>query len=204
MRVEKKKIKKGRGIAITAGLILLFCLALTPSVGGATAVNVTPATQEVFAGENFSVNITIENMTNMKSDWAKLNFDPSAMNAVEIIEGDFLKTGGTTLGGWIIDNTTGFAGFGYTLLVGTPVNGSGVLATINFITSEEAEGTFNLNLTDVIIKNETADIPVDVYNGTVKILALRRPVPGLSIPAILALIVILTAVTVVSIRRKKK
>ena len=171
---EKKRIKKGRriGIALTAILILLFWLALTTSISGATAVNVTPTTQEVLAGENFSVNITIENVTNMRSDQAILNFDPSAMNAMEIIEGDFLNSSGSTLPVEKINNTEGTAGFAYALLPGgTPLTGSGVLATIKFNTDEEAEGTFDLNLTDVMIKNETAEVPVSVYNGTVKILA---------------------------------
>ena len=208
MKEEKKGIKKGRGIgiAITAVLTLLFWLALTTSIGGATAVNVTPPTREVLAGDNFGVNITIENVTNMKTYGAKLNFDPRAMNALEIIEGGFLKSGGTTLFLWEINNTEGFAIFGNTFLPGgTPVNGSGVLATINFNTSKEADGTYDLNLTEAMINTTAGKIPVDVYNGTVKILG-QKPitVPGLSIPGILVLIVILTTVTVVSVQRKKK
>jgi hypothetical protein len=162
----KTKIKASvMGIAV-----LLVLIGAVPAAVDATAVKVVPASQVVHAGENFSINIAIENVTNMKSDQAILNFDPSAMNAVEIIEGDFLKSGGTTLPVEKINNTEGTAGFAYTLLPGgTPLNGSGVLATIKFNTSEEAEGTFNLILTEVMIKNTTAEVPVHVYNGTVEI-----------------------------------
>jgi len=161
------------GLAVVLVLVLIGAV----SAVDATAVKVVPASQTVHAGETFSVNITIENVTNMKSDQARLYFDVSAMNATEVIEGDFLKTGGTTLGFPIINNAEGFAGFAYTL-VGPPfappytlVNGSGVLATINLNTSEEAEGTFNLTLTEFMIKNDTAEVPVSVYNGSIKILA---------------------------------
>ena len=48
---------------------------------------------------------------------------------------------------------------------------------------QKIEGTFNLNLTDVRINTTAGEIPVDVYNGTVKILAFGRPVPALCMPA---------------------
>jgi hypothetical protein len=154
-------------VSVMGIAVLLVLIGAVPAAVDAAAVKVVPASQAVHAGENFSVNITIENVTNMKTDQARLYFDSSAMNATDVIEGDFLKTGGTTLPIEKIDNTEGFAGFAYTLLSGTPVTGSGVLATIKFNTSEDIEGTFNLNLTNVMIKNETTEIPVDVYNGTI-------------------------------------
>jgi PGF-CTERM protein len=153
------------------GLAVALVLIGAVSAVDATAVKVVPASQTVHASETFSVNITIENVTNMKSDQAVLNFDSRAMNAMEIIEGDFLKSGGTTLPVEKINNTEGTAGFAYTLWSGTPVTGSGVLATIKFNTSGDIGGTFNLNLTEVRIKNGTAEVPVSVYNGSIKILA---------------------------------
>jgi PGF-CTERM protein len=154
------------------GLVVVLVLIDAVYAVDATAVKVVPASQTVHAGETFSVNITIENVTDMKSDQARLYFEPRAKNAaVEIMEGNFLKTGGSTLPIEKIDNTEGFAGFAYTLLSGTPVTGSGVLATIKFNTSEEAGGTYDLYLTDVVINTTAGKVTVEVYNGTIKILA---------------------------------
>ena len=173
----KKRMKTKIKVSITGIAVFLVLIAAVSAVD-ATAVKVVPANQTVHAGENFSVNITIENVTNMKSNQAVLNFDPTAMNATDIIEGDFLKTGGATLPVEIINNTEGTAGFAYTLLSGgSPVTGSGVLVTIKFNTSREIDDSFNLILTDVKIKNTTAEVPVHVYNGTVKILTPPSPTP---------------------------
>jgi len=133
-------------------------------------VKVVPASQTVRGGENFSVNVTIENVTNMDADQARLFFDPSAMNATEGIEGEFLQSGGSTVGfPSIINNIEGFAGFAFMLLEGTPVTGSGVLATMNFNTSDDIEGAFNLNFADVMIGTTAGYVPVDTYNGTISI-----------------------------------
>ena len=171
----KTKIKAS---VILIGIAVFLVLIAAVSTVDATAVKVVPANQTVHAGENFSVNITIENVTNMKSDQARLYFEPNVMNATEIIEGNFLKTGGATLPVEIINNTEGTAGFAYTLLSGgSPVTGSGVLVTIKFNTSEEAGGTYDLYLTDVVINTTAGKVTVDVYNGTVKILTPPSPTP---------------------------
>ena len=53
----------------------------------------------------------------------------------------------------------------------------GVLVTMNFNTSEQAEGTFDLNLTNVKIVHVTGiGIPVDVYNGTVTLIPLNMTI----------------------------
>jgi len=140
-------------------------------VDATVVVKVVPASQTVRGGENFSVNVTIEDVTNMDAAQARLFFDTSAMNATGGIEGEFLKTGGSTFGSPIINNTEGFAGFVYMLLPGgTPVTGSGVvLATMNFNTSDDVEGAFNLNFADVMIGTSAGYVPVDTYNGTISI-----------------------------------
>lgn len=150
-----------------------LCISMIFAVSGVDAtvvVKVVPASQTVRGGENFSVNVTIEDVTNMDAYQARFFFDPSAMNATGGIEGEFLKSGGSTVGAPIINNIEGFAGFVYMLLPGgTPVTGSGVLATLNFNTSDDIEGAFNLNFADVMIGTTAGYVPVDVYNGTISI-----------------------------------
>ena len=135
-------------------------------------VKVEPASQTVRAGDPLSVNVTVENVTDMGMDGAALNFDPSAMQAIAIIEGDFLKSAGATLPVTIIDNMAGTATFSYSLMTpGVGVSGNGTIATINFDTNASAESVFNLNLTKVLLANSTGGrINVaKIFNGTVNL-----------------------------------
>jgi len=134
-----------------------------------TIVKVAPASQTVLPGQNFSVNVTVENVTNMNADGATLHFNSTAMQATGIIEGEFLKSGGSTIPIEEINNTAGTATFAYALISGS-VNGSGVLATIEFTTNASVEGTFDLNLTEVhLVRPNATEIPTEVFNGTVTI-----------------------------------
>jgi len=165
MKIEAKIM--GIGIAV-----LLFCLFPMVSPIDAAVVGVEPTSQTIRPGENFVVSITIENIMDMNADQATLNFDPGAMQATGIVEGEFLKSGGTTIPIKIIDNTTGQATFAYALTTGS-VSGSGTLATINFDTNPSAEkGVFNLDLTNIMLANTIGDtIVIDkISNGTVTIM----------------------------------
>jgi len=138
-------------------------------------VNVTPKVQTVSAGSGFQVNITVENVTFMGADQGTLLFDPTAMQATGVVEGDFLKSAGPTIGAGleIIDNANGFVTFFYSLMThGVGVSGDGTLATIYFDTDATAEGVFNLNLTDVLLADGTGTgIPVETYNGTANLIS---------------------------------
>ena len=214
-RGEKMEGKKGRRIGLTIAattLALLFCVILSASTVGATTVKVDPATQDVTPGDPFSVNVRVEDVTYMAADQAKLNFDPSAMQATGIIEGDFLKTAGTTIGAGFedIDNVNGHVIFGYSLL--TPsigVSGSGTLATINFnMDSAAAPGVYNLNLTDVMLADGDGDtMTVDeITNGTVNT-RVPAAVPGLSgtgFVVAIGLLAVVLAISVGATRRRRK
>ncbi|MEA1944224.1 MAG: dockerin type I domain-containing protein [Euryarchaeota archaeon] len=140
---------------------------------GAAEVKVDPASQTVAAGNNFQVNVVVEDVDDVKGDAAILNFAPGAMQVTGIVEGDFLKAGGSTIGVPSWNNTAGTATFGYTLW-GTfsTVSGSGTLATIRFDTYPDAPADrYDLNLTNVELRNASNElIPIAVSNGTVTIL----------------------------------
>jgi len=156
------------------GVLVILCLVFMVSAVDATTVKIDPATQTLKPGDAFSVNVTVENVTYMAADQATLNFDPSAMQATVIVEGDFLKSAGTTLGAGmeVIDNVNGSVTFFYALMTpGVGVNGSGTLATIYFNTNVSAECTFPLNLTEVALADGDGN-PITVYaiyNGEVKL-----------------------------------
>lgn len=161
--LEMKKV-------LFVGTVLVLVM-ITPIV--ATEVKVDLSSQTIVAGTNFQVNVTVEDVEGMKGDGAGLNFDPDVMQVTGITEGDFLKTGGSTIGVGNWDNTAGTATFGYSLGIGawTTVDGSGTLATIKFDTYPDAiGGTYDLNLTDVELRNAgNVLIPTDTSNGTVTI-----------------------------------
>lgn len=137
-------------------------------------VRVFPVSQTVSAGGNFSVDILVEDVAYLDGGQAALNFDPAVVNAVEIIEGDFLESGGSTWGVEKINNSEGIAIFAYSLIGNiTYVNGSGVLATVKLNVSKDAEGTFDLTLTDVklIDVNSAHILPIEVDNGSFTVLS---------------------------------
>ena len=189
------------GTAITALLLLWL---VTVGFAGATVVKIEPPTQGVSAGEGFSVDVVVEDVTDMAANGAILHFEPNAMQATKIIEGDFLKSSGTTLPVEFIDNTAGTVTFAYALNTGS-VGGSGPLATIEFTAATSAEGTFDLDLTDVeLYDSNLILIPRDMINGTVTIGGAGPtppPTPGFRVIEVVAVIGILAILF--AIRRRK-
>ena len=164
------KVKK---IAIGATVMVLLLLWLvTPGFAGATVVKIEPSTQNVLAGEGFSVDVTIEDITDMAANGAILHFEHSSMQATGITAGVISTFPVTT-----IDNTAGTVTFAYALQTGS-YTGSGVLATIEFTAAASAEGTFELDLTDVELYDPNLNlIPTGVSNGTVTITSKPTPTP---------------------------
>jgi hypothetical protein len=155
---------------ILIGTVLVLVMIAS---AGATEVRVDPASQTIAAGDPFHVDIIIEDVADLVADQAILNFDPDVMHATGIIEGDFLKTVGSTLGVGEWDNTEGTATFSYSFSnLLDKVSGSGTLATIEFNTYPDApSGTYDLSLTDVMLINiSDAEISTDTSDGTVTIL----------------------------------
>ena len=207
---EKMEIKKRRGIGLTVvGLTLLFCVISTITLAGAAVVEVVPADQTVTAGESFSVDVRVKDVTYMAADEVNLSFDPDVMSvpASGVTEGGFLKTGGATSNVTDINNASGFVKFAYLLKTPhTGVNGSGILATINFDTDPSAApGTYNLDLTNVkLADGDNQPITVDeINNGTVTIQS-AAPVPGLSGTGMVAVIGVLAIVLAISVRATRK
>jgi hypothetical protein len=157
---------------ILIGTVLVLVMVAS---AGATEVRVSPASQTVTAGDPFHVDVVVVDVDDLKGNAATLNFDPGAMQVTGITEGDFLKTGGSTIGIGNWDNTAGTAAFGYSLGTGTwtTVSGSGTLATIEFdIYPDALGGTYDLTLNNVEIGDANNELlPRDVVDGTVTILS---------------------------------
>ena len=193
---------KNTAIGTTVAALLLFWLVTFAPVG-ATVVKIEPATQSVSPGEGFSVDVTIEDITDMAANGAILHFEPNAIQATSIIEGDFLKRSGTTLPVEIIDNTAGTVTFAYALSTGS-VGGSGPLATIQFTAAASAEGTFDMDLTDVELYDSNLNlIQAGVSNGTVIIGGAGPAPPTLGFSGIEVVVAIGILAILFVIKRRK-
>ena len=174
---EKMKIKAGTSISIIGITVFLILMGAVSAVDAAV-VRVEPASQPVSAGEDFSVDVYVDTVTELTADGAILHFDPAAMRATAVTEG--ITSGYPKFFTCEeIDNTTGLVTFTYGLSPGSSVSGSGPLATINFTADELTEGTYNLDLTDVELYDEIGPIPTEgIYNGTVIITGGPSPTPS--------------------------
>ncbi|MEA1944223.1 MAG: cohesin domain-containing protein [Euryarchaeota archaeon] len=189
---------------ILIGTVLVLVMITS---AGATEVKVDPASQTIAAGDVFYVDVTVKDVVGMKGDAAILNFDPGVMQVTGIVEGDFLKAGGSTLSVFTWDNTAGTATFGYSLSGASTVTGSGTLATIRFDTYPDAPtGTYDLSLTDVELRDASNEliIPIYVVDGTVTILNTSVPVPVLSGTGVIVLVGMLAVVLAISVTRRER
>lgn len=184
-----KKNASFKNIVAVTVLVSLWLVMTSTLVGtsAAVVVKVDPPTQAVTAGDVWSVNVIVENVTKLGADQATLHFDPQAMSVSQVTEGDFLKSAGTTLGAGleVIDNVNGQVTFFYSLTEqGSGITGSGTLATIGFDTDPSANSgdVFDLSLTNVLLVNGTGSfIPVDtIFNGTC---AINGPEPTPTTPS---------------------
>jgi len=172
-----------------------------------TTITPNPPSEAPEVGQAFEVNVTISNVTDL-FDWQiMLIFDTTILNATDVTEGPFLKQGGDTYFPTPdINNdynaTHGYVFAGSTLMGGTGVNGSGVLATICFV--GEAEGISNLVLDvsgqiygfkTLLENSEGAEIPFDIVVTQVQV------VPEY-IPLALLITFIVTATLLVAMKKK--
>ena len=89
----------------------------------------------IHTGDTFTLDIRAENIPNMAGWQFDIAFDPAALEAVDVSEGNFLKTdGGTTFfQGGTIDNATGkITGLNAARLSTQGVSGTGTLLQVRF------------------------------------------------------------------------
>jgi len=123
--------------------------------------------QEHTIGETFTIDLYINNVTDLWSWQAGMTFNASALRCLSFEEGPFLKQGGTT--SWtpgVIDNNAGIIYPHYCTLTGSvPVSGNGVLGTITFKVIYYGNST--LHPTNVILKDKNSNIiPSQVCDGS--------------------------------------
>ncbi len=92
-------------------------------------------TTNLLAGDTFTLNLNAENITDFAGWQADITFDPNALEAVEVTEGDFLKSegGNTFFQAGTIDNTAGkITDLFSARIAESGVSGSGTLLSVAF------------------------------------------------------------------------
>ncbi len=113
----------------------------------------------IHTGDTFTLDILAENVFDMAGWQFDITFDRAILEAVNVIEGDFLKTGGSTtfFQGGSIDNVAGkITGLSAARLSAEGVTGSGTLLQVNF--KAKSGGETKLTLQNFQFGSVTGDI----------------------------------------------
>ena len=112
------------------------------------SVGYTFSESNIHAEDTFTLDIRAENVIDFAGWQFDIVFDPAVLEAVEVNEGDFLKTdGGTTFfQEGTIDNTTGkIIGLNATRFNEDGATGTGTLLSVTFLAKAEGETQLTLN-----------------------------------------------------------
>jgi hypothetical protein len=152
-------------LVIAIGLSL-FPLQVVQSASTSTAtLSVSPASIRATEGQNFTISVTVSNVLDLYGWEFRLNWTTTLVDEVNVVEGPFLKTGGTTFFTVNVNATAGSMIVDCTLTGPVPgVNGNGTLATVTFYAKNV--GTSPLNLYGVILVNSSVqEIPSQATGG---------------------------------------
>ena len=125
---------------------------LTPGVG--YIFSQTP----IHIGDTFTLDISARDVFDLAGWQFDIAFDPTALEAIDVSEGDFLKTGGTTLfQSGRIDNTAGkITGLSAAQLSAQGVSGTGALLQVTF--KAKSDGDTRLTLQNFEFGSITGDL----------------------------------------------
>jgi hypothetical protein len=119
-------------------------------------------------GNQFDVNVSVINATSLYTWELKVAYNNSIVTGINVVEGEFLKSGGTTVFMYDILNnfnaTHGLINMNCTLGSGLGVTGNGVLATITFHV-EDLGGTPITISDDVLLDSMSNILPHHTFNG---------------------------------------
>ena len=135
-----------------------------------SGVSYTFSKTPIHLGDTFTLNIRAENVTDLAGWQFDIAFDPAALEAISVSEGDFLKMGGTTLfQSGTIDNTAGqIEGLSAIRLSTQGVTGTGSLLQVRF--KAKRGGETELSLQDFRFATITGDsIPAGPHKITLTV-----------------------------------
>jgi len=150
-------LKKGKNVVLVAGEYWYSRWSLffgfepgTEYTISNPSIGYTFSTPKIHAGDTFTLDLSAEDIYDFSGWQFDIAFDPAVLEAIEVNEGDFLKTGGGTtfFQKGKIDNRSGkITGLSSALLSEGGVTGTGTLLSVNF--SAKAGGETQLKLQNV-------------------------------------------------------
>ncbi len=165
------------GIVLVVAMIAsFFAVGPAAAMQAGTVVRIQPTSQQVAVGQTATVEIRIENASGLYAADVELRFNPVALQVqdadpgregVQIQPGNFPSPDFVALNS--ADNATGVIRYALTQLPPkSPVNGSGLLATIVF--RGQAAGTVDLTFSIVNLANaQGQQLPASSQGGTIMV-----------------------------------
>jgi hypothetical protein len=136
-----------------------------------TIVSVLPSIQTIGNGEPFEITIYIEPIEPIKGiNFDYLYFNETIININSVLYENYFDPYNTYPSSPIIDNINGEIRFVYELIIGPgSVAADGIFVTIQCSALYQL-GTSDLNLSDIIIANETGvELPTVIHNGAITV-----------------------------------
>jgi len=131
---------------------LLVVMTIAPARSySQTTIHIAPSTIRAAVGQTFFISINISVVIDLYGWEFKLGWNSTLLDALNVTEGDFLKSGGDTFFQPIINNTAGRVLVDCTLLGSTlGVSGSGTLAIVEFRVESAGESVLDLYDTKLV------------------------------------------------------
>ena len=156
-------LQQGRNVLLVAVLTLSETSAFYGFAPGTEYTTANPGVGYTFSktpihtGDTFTLDIRAETVFDMAGWQFDIAFDPTALEAISVSEGNFLKTGGTTLfQGGTIDNAAGkIEGISAIRLSTRGISGTGTLLQVTF--KAKSAGETELTLQNFQLGNITGE-----------------------------------------------
>jgi hypothetical protein len=148
---------------------------------GTTILSVVPASVTVAVGQEFTVDVDLDDAENLFAYDFSLSFDNSVLNAVSVEYTGYLGTGSNILNPIIeINNAGGYVSIAVSRLVKPGVTGGGVLGTVHF--EAVASGASPIHLYDTVLVDD-AGYPIDhrTQDGQVTVLNTNLAVQSVTV-----------------------
>ena len=176
------------GICPTATPTLTPTPVITPTpypdlclAGSGADVCVKPSSLNVSAGDEFSVDVVADDVSNLGGYGLTLVFDPSVVAYNSVSNGPFLQSSGRNVICFPPTEAPGSVAYACVTTGPTPPgpSGAGILATVSF--TALAEGTTNLSFRDTVLFNVVASrIPSTTHDGVITVFPGEVPTPTIT------------------------
>jgi hypothetical protein len=146
---------------------VFYCCAAGDLAFGSTIL-IEPPTLTVNQNQTFSLDISVESITDLYAYQFDVSFDPLILSALSIDEGSFLQGGGATFyAPGTIDNGSGTVNLTANTLLGPGpgIDGTGILATLWFKALNPVTTTVSL-LNVQLLDSNINEISAPIQNST--------------------------------------